>query len=277
MHFNKAYTWRAACKGQRRQCIREFIVKMSSIWAWYFFRYTFFFLLFMVKSHIFAMLWLLFIRCLQIENAIRFLSQITIYILEAVRSFSCKVDTTHPWVTGFLLLRKKEITIIYNYKRNIFLTFTYINENLPNILQFIFGYEIRFEMLKTFNLKAKQWNGKCVTIGLEKNWHINICNLIIRHICYLEILIIMMQKVKQTTKLPVNETKILGHWNWTDLVPSSESRLTVLFKHPVTLSHGSHEQFSLQSCPYDPIGHSSLQFSPKVPGVHAWQVFPTSL
>lgn len=86
----------------------------------------------------------------------------------------CKVDTTHPWVTGFLLLRKKEITIIYSYKRNIFLTFTYIYENLPNILQFIFGYKISFEMLKTFNLKAKQWNAKCVTIGLEKNWHINI-------------------------------------------------------------------------------------------------------
>lgn len=138
----------------------------------------------------------------------------------------CKVDTTHPWVTGFLLLRKKEITIIYSYKRNIFLTFTYIYENLPNILQFIFGYKISFEMLKTFNLKAKQWNAKCVTIGLEKTYK-HIWNLIIRHICYLEILIIMMQKVKQTTKLPVNEMKILGQWNWTDSVPFSESRLTV--------------------------------------------------
>lgn len=132
-----------------------------------------------------------------------------------------------PELRAFFSLEKKEITIIYSYKRNIFLTFTYINENLPNILQFIFGYKIRFEMLKTFNLKAKQWNAKCVTIGLEKNWHISIWNLIIRHICYLEILIIMMQKVKQTTKLPVNETKILGQWNWTDSVPSSESRLTV--------------------------------------------------
>lgn len=55
----------------------------------------------------------------------------------------------------------------------------------------------------------------------------HIWNLIIRHICYLEILIIMMQKVKQTTELPVNEMKILGQWNWTDSVPSSESRLTV--------------------------------------------------
>lgn len=80
MHFNKAYTWRAACKGHRRQCIREFIVKMSLIWAWYFFPIYILFFTFMVKSHIFAMLWLLFIRCLQIENAIGFLSQITIYI-----------------------------------------------------------------------------------------------------------------------------------------------------------------------------------------------------
>lgn len=49
------------------------------------------------------------------------------------------------------------------------MTFTYIYENLPNILQFMFGYKISFEMLKTFNLKAKQWNAKFVTIGLEKN------------------------------------------------------------------------------------------------------------
>lgn len=34
----------------------------------------------MVKSHIFAMLWLLFIRCRQLENVIGFLSQIIIYI-----------------------------------------------------------------------------------------------------------------------------------------------------------------------------------------------------
>lgn len=50
-----------------------------------------------------------------------------------------------PELRAFFSLKKKEITIIYSYKRNIFLTFTYINENLPNILQFIFGYKIRFD------------------------------------------------------------------------------------------------------------------------------------
>lgn len=60
-------------------------------------------------------------------------------------------DTTHPIVTGFLLLRKK---IIYSNKRITFLTFTYINVNLTNVLQLIFDYKIRFEMLKkTLTLK----------------------------------------------------------------------------------------------------------------------------
>lgn len=45
--------------------------------------------------------------------------------------------------------------------------------------------------------------------------------------------------------------------------------LPVLLEHPVTLSQGSHEHFSLQNSPYNPLGHSSSQFSPKVPGVHA--------
>lgn len=62
------------------------------------------------------------------------------------------------------------------------------------------------------------------------------------NIFYLEKLIIMMQKVKQTTKLPVNEMKILGQWNWTDSVPFSESRLTVK-KETNIISHLSSAAF----------------------------------
>lgn len=43
-----------------------------------------------------------------------------------------------------------------------------------------------------------------------------------------------------------------------------------MLEHPVTLSQGSQEQIFLQNSPYNPFGHSSSQFSPKVPGVHAY-------
>lgn len=80
MYFNKAYKWRDACKGQATMYSRVYRYNVLDMSLIFFSDVHFFFKLFMVKSHIFAMLWLLFIRCRQLENVIGFLSQIIIYI-----------------------------------------------------------------------------------------------------------------------------------------------------------------------------------------------------
>lgn len=54
----------------------------------------------------------------------------------------------------------------------------------------------------------------------DKYWIIFAYCILLTH---LEINIIMIQQVKQTATLPVDEMKILGQWNWSNSVPSSES------------------------------------------------------
>lgn len=105
----------------RRQCIREFIVTMSLIWAWYFFPMYIFFVLFMVKSHIFAMLWLLFIRCRQLENVIGFLSQIIIYIFRG-----CQILFWNKLNQNDITVRSLYINLFFLIKIN----FLWLKKNL---------------------------------------------------------------------------------------------------------------------------------------------------